>query len=126
MFVVEDLLVEPKHDITIKEFNASEKHEDDAKHALNIILTLLTHDMQTNNLTDKDIIDHLHKIFWDHTHLERYETTKEILTHKVEIRTHMFKIIKLIKRIKSLSSLVTKKLTYDKKHNIRPYCFIST
>lgn len=112
---MKDLLAEPKHDITIKEFNASEKHEDDAKHALNIILTLLTHDIQTNDLTDKDIIDHLHQIFWDHTHLEHYETTKEILTHKMEIRTHMFKIIKLIKRIKSLSSLVTKELTYDKK-----------
>lgn len=53
----------PKHNIKMMAFDAFEKHECDAKLALNIILSLLTPNLQTNSLSDKDIIDLFCKIF---------------------------------------------------------------
>lgn len=64
--IVQDLLVVPKLGIKIREFAAFEKNENDAKQALDIILSLFTHNMQTIGLFDKDIINHLHKIFRGH------------------------------------------------------------
>lgn len=68
--VVQELPIIPKHGTKIKEFDALEKHEHDAKLVSSIILPQLTHDIQTNDLFDEDIIDHLRKIFRGHACLE--------------------------------------------------------
>lgn len=56
----------PKLGIKMREFDTFKKHEIDAKLASSIILSLLTRDTQTIDLSY--IINQLHNIFQGHAH----------------------------------------------------------
>lgn len=123
-YIAQDLPTMPKHITDMRNFDAFEIDEYDAKIVLGIVLNSLTPNIPANSLSDEDINYHLRKIFWGHAYLERYQLMIEILNPKLEedkkITTHIFNKIKLIKRLK------ISKDSYDKQHGISLCCLIST
>lgn len=82
-----------------------DKHLNNVKHALSIMLSFFSPNIQDNQLEGQALIDHQLKIFQGHDRRDWYETSKGLFNWKIEkaakVGPHMLKMIRLIETVRS-------------------------